>query len=154
MTKRSGVDAVHNFWAQVWEAPQNYDAIDDLVVEDFVLVTGGVRVESRAAFKEWAKEFGGAIDNLEFEVIESFENHDGTRVASLWRITGTNNGALGTEPDGAPIEMCGTAVWGVREDGKLLWNQVERNAFEVHRRLTDPARRRPETHSDETESPG
>lgn len=32
MEKRSGIEAVHNFWEQVWQSPQNYDAIDDLVV--------------------------------------------------------------------------------------------------------------------------
>jgi hypothetical protein len=37
MEKRSGIDAVHNFWEQVWQSPQNFDAIDDLVVEDFVI---------------------------------------------------------------------------------------------------------------------
>jgi hypothetical protein len=136
MTKPSGVEAVHNFWARVWQAPQDYDAIDDLVVEDFVLVSGGTRVESREAFKQWARGFGAVIDDFQFEVVESFENHDGSRVASMWRITGNNKGALGTVPDGAPIDMCGTAVWAVREDGKLLWNRVERNAFEVHQRLT------------------
>ncbi|WP_328862744.1 ester cyclase [Streptomyces sp. NBC_00306] len=139
MTKPSAVDAVHNFFAHVWQAPQNYDAIDDLVVEDFVLITGGRRVESRAAFKEWARNFGTVIDNLEFEVVESFANHDGSRVASMWRLTGNNNGALRTTPDGAPIEMTGTAVWAVREDGKLLWNRVERNAFEVYQQLTNGA---------------
>ena len=34
MEKCSGIDAVHNFWEQVWQSPQNYDAIDNLVVED------------------------------------------------------------------------------------------------------------------------
>ncbi|MEU5461022.1 ester cyclase [Streptomyces althioticus] len=136
MTKRSGVDVVHNFWEHVWQSPQNYDAIDDLVVEDFVLVSGGKRIESRSAFKEWARAFGAAIHDFEFTVVESFENHDGSRVASLWRITGRNNGAFGTRPDGQPIEMCGTAVWEIRGDGKLLSNRVERNAYEVHQKLT------------------
>jgi hypothetical protein len=40
MAKRSGIDAVLNFWEQVWQSPQNYDAIDDLVVEDFVFISG------------------------------------------------------------------------------------------------------------------
>ncbi|GAA4589300.1 hypothetical protein GCM10023194_43180 [Planotetraspora phitsanulokensis] len=137
MTRRSSVDLVHAFWAQVWQPPQNYDAIDDLVVEDFVLITGGTRIESREAFKQWAREFGSKIDDMDFEIVESFENHDGSRVASMWRITGRNNGVFGTEPAGEPIEMTGTAVWAVREDGKLLSNRVERNAYEVFRRLTE-----------------
>jgi hypothetical protein len=133
----NGVDIVHEFWRRVWQS-QDYDAIDELVAEDFVLVTGGKRVESRAAFKEWARQLGARIGDLRFEVVESFQNADGSRVASLWRLTGTNNGLFGTEPDGAPIEMCGTAVWAVRADGMLLSNQVERNGYEVYWRLTHP----------------
>ncbi|WP_220040007.1 ester cyclase [Nonomuraea aridisoli] len=135
MVTRTGIDVVHEFWARVWQA-QDWDAIDELVAEDFVLISGGDRVESRAAFKEWAKGFGAGFRDLTFEVVESFENHDGSRVCSLWRLTGRNNGAFGTEPDGQPVEMTGTAVWAVRDDGKLLSNQVERNAFEVYRKLT------------------
>ncbi|WP_328414730.1 nuclear transport factor 2 family protein [Micromonospora sp. NBC_00389] len=140
MTKRSGIDAVHNFWARVWQAPQDYDAIDGLVVEDFVLISGGKRIESRARFKEWVRSFSAVIDNLDFKIIESFENHDGSRVASIFCLTGNNNGVFGTAPDGAPLEICGTAVWAVREDGMLLWNRVERNAFEVYQQLTGRTR--------------
>ena len=32
--------------------------------------------------------------------------------------------------------MTGTAVWAVREDGKLLTNWVERASWELHQRLT------------------
>ena len=136
MANRAGVHAVRNFWGQVWQAPQNYDAIDELVVDNFVLISGGKRIDGREAFKQWAKGFGRAIGNLDMEEVESFENHDGSRVASIWRITGSNNGAFGTKPDGKPIEITGIAVWAVREDGMLLSNQVERNAFEVYQQLT------------------
>jgi len=51
-------------------------------------------------------------------------------------LTGKNNGFLGTEPDQQDIEMTGTAVWAVREDGKLLTNWVERASWEVYQRLT------------------
>jgi hypothetical protein len=57
-------------------------------------------------------------------------------VASTWRLTGTNNGAFGTEADGSPIEMTGSAIMAVRDDGMLLSNRVERNAFEVYEQLT------------------
>jgi hypothetical protein len=136
MANRAGVHAVRNLWEQVWQAPQNYDAIDELVVENFVLISGGKRIDGREAFKQWAKGFGRAIGNRDMEAVESFENHDGSRVASIWRITGSNNGAFGTKPDGKPIEITGIAVWAVREDGMLLSNQVERNAFEMYQQLT------------------
>ena len=134
MTQNSSVEIVQTFWKRVWQG-QDFDAIDAFVVDDFVLVTGGERIESREAFKAWAKGFGAVIGDFRFEVLETFQNEDGSRVASLWRITGRNDGAFGTEPDNAPIEMTGTAVWDVREDGMLLRNRVERNAFEVYRRL-------------------
>jgi SnoaL-like domain len=136
MEKRSGIDAVHNFWEQVWQSPQNYDAIDELVVEDFVITSGGRRIEGREAFKKWVEDFSATIRNFDSEIVDSFENHDGSRVASTFTITGTNNGAFGTTPDDSPIEMTGIAVSVVRDDGMLVSNQVERNAFEAYTRLT------------------
>jgi hypothetical protein len=70
--------------------------------------------------------------------VETFQNHDGSRVASRWRVTGRNNGLMGTEPNGVPFEMTGTAIWEVGPDGLLRHNWVERNAFEVHGMLTRP----------------
>ena len=136
MEKCSGIDAVHNFWKQVWQPPQNYDAIDDLVVVDFVFISGGHRIDGREAFKKWVEDFSAAIGNLESEIVDSFENRDGSRVASTFRVTGTNNGVFGTKPDGSPIELTGIVISAVRDDGMLLSNQVERNAFEVYKRLT------------------
>ncbi len=74
MEKRSGIDAVHNFWEQVWQSPQNYDAI---VVEDFLIISGGRRIEGREAFKKWAEDFSAAIGNFDSEIVDSFENRDG-----------------------------------------------------------------------------
>ncbi len=51
-------------------------------------------------------------------------------------MTGRNRGFMGTEPDGQPIHLTGTTVWNVRADGMLESNRVERNAWELHRRLT------------------
>ena len=89
------------------------------------------------AFKEWAAQFMGKITDLEFEAVETFQNEDGSRVASRWRITGKNNGMLGTAADQRPITLTGTAVWAVREDGKLLHNWVERSSWELFQRLTE-----------------
>jgi hypothetical protein len=52
----------------------------------------------------------------------------------LW--LGKSDGVLGTVPDQKPIAFTGTAVWGVREDGKLLHNRVERSAWELFQQLT------------------
>jgi hypothetical protein len=85
----------------------------------FVITTGGVDVVFRTKFKEWAAVFIAKINDLQFEVIETFQNEDESRVASRWRIVGKNNGILGTPADQQPISFTGTAVWAVREDGKL-----------------------------------
>lgn len=136
MAKGSSIDTARKFFKEVWQSPPNLEALDGLVVEDFVFITGGHAIEGREAFKKWAKGFIAAIGSLQLEVVESFENRDGSRVASTWRLTGTNNGAFGTEPDGSPIEMTGSAIMAVRDDGMLLPNRVERNAFEVYKHLT------------------
>src|SRR5262249_20654095 len=111
------------------------EAIDRFVVDDFVLTTGGVDVVSRSKFKEWVRQFLEKVSDLEFEVVETFQNEDGSRVASRWRVRGTNNGILGTEPDQRTIAFTGTEVWAVRDDGKLLHNWVERSAWELFQQL-------------------
>jgi ketosteroid isomerase-like protein len=135
MATTSSIERVREFFSTIWQN-QDFDAADDFIVEDFVIISGGQKIESREAFKRWARAFAATISDLRIEMLESFQNHDGSRVASLWLVTGRNNGVFGTEPDGAPIEMTLTAVWDVREDGMLLRNRVERNAYEVYRQLT------------------
>jgi hypothetical protein len=75
------------------------------------------------------------INDLQFEVIETFQNEDGSGVASRWRIAGKNNGILGPPADQQPISFTGTAVWAVREDAKLCHNWVERSSFELLQQL-------------------
>lgn len=125
------VAILHHFWSEVWQSPQNPDAIDELVTEDFAITSGGREIRTRAAFKEWVVAFQATVDDLEFEPVETFQNADGTRVVSRWLLTGRNNGFAGTQPCGSPIHLTGTAVWAVREDGRLTHNWVERNALEV-----------------------
>jgi predicted ester cyclase len=132
MTKRNSVEIVENFWNEVWKQPQNPHAIDELVAEDFVVTSGGNDVVSRDAFKAWVMDFQSKVHDMQFESVETFQNHDGSRVASRWRFTGRNNGIMGTEPNGAPFEMVGTAIWEVGPDGLLRHNWVDRNAWEVH----------------------
>ena len=135
----NSVNIVEEFWERVWKA-RNPAAIDDFVIEDFVITTGGVDVASRTKFKEWAAAFMAKINDLQFEVIETFQNQNGSRVASRWRIAGKNNGILGTPADQQPISFTGTAVWAVREDGKLCHNWVERSAFELFQQGLNAAR--------------
>ena len=131
----NSVDIVNAFWDQVWNA-HDAAAVDRFVVDDFVIVTGGEVVNGRENFKQWVEGFLAKINDLHLEVIESFQNADGSRVASRWLLTGKNNSFAGTTPDQQDIEMTGTAVWAVRDDGKLLSNHVERAALEQLQRLT------------------
>jgi steroid delta-isomerase-like uncharacterized protein len=135
MSTSNSVDIVHAFWDQVWNANDSA-AVDRFVVDDFTIVTGGETIRGRENFKRWIDEFLATVADLHLEVVESFQNADGSRVASRWVLTGKNNGLAGTAPDQQEINMTGTAVWAVRSDGKLLSNHVERAALEQVRRLT------------------
>jgi hypothetical protein len=132
----NSVAIVEEFWREVWQQPQNPEAIDRLAHEDFILTSGGNHIEGRENFKAWVKSFQAQVHDFEFHIVETFQNQDGSRVASRWRVTGRNNGMMGVEPNGAPFEMTGTAVWEVDADGLLRHNWVERNAFEVHGAIT------------------
>ena len=134
MSTENSVDVVHAFWNEVWNA-HDPAAADRFVVDDFVIVTGGETISGRENFKTWIKGFLAKVNELHLEVIESFQNADGSRVTSRWVLTGKNNGFLGTEPDQKDIALTGTAVWAVREDGKLLTNWVERASWEQFQRL-------------------
>ena len=51
MSGNNSVEIVERFWNDVWRRPQNPDAIDALVAEDFVITSGGKDIVSRGAFK-------------------------------------------------------------------------------------------------------
>src|SRR5882672_444016 len=99
MVRGKSVALVENFWAEVWQRPQNPHAIDRLVTEDFVITSGGNDIVSRAAFKKWVMDVQSKILDMDFEAVETFENQDGSRVASRWRLTGRNNGIMDTAPN-------------------------------------------------------
>lgn len=136
MAFADSVELVESFWRDVWQA-RNPEAVDNYVTEDFVITNGGVdHIEGRENFKAWVRGFLGKVEDLQFEVVETFQNHDGSRVASRWWVHGRNNGFLGREPDKRPISFSGTAVWEVSPEGKLVHNWVERAAWELYQRMT------------------
>jgi hypothetical protein len=63
----------------VWQSPQNYDAIDDLVVEDFVIISGGRRIEGREAFKKWAEDFRASGGVVSMSTIPALSSRTGDR---------------------------------------------------------------------------
>ncbi|MGY5035864.1 ester cyclase [Streptomyces sp. 900116325] len=131
---------VEAFWAEVWN-DHNPDKIDDFVIEDFVITNPDGSIEGRENFKAWVADFLDQVHDLRLEVVQSFQNEDGSRVASRWIVRGRNSGLLGTEPDGRPISFSGTAVWAVREDGKLQHNWVDRATWELYRQPTSTSGR-------------
>ncbi|MER8155459.1 nuclear transport factor 2 family protein [Streptomyces sp. NPDC094472] len=135
MAYASSVEIVEAFWAEVWNAHAP-EKIDDFVVDDFVITNAGKSIEGRENFKAWVRAFLDTVNDLRLEAVETFQNHDGSRVASRWVVHGKNNGIMGTEPDQQPISFTGTAVWEVRADGKLVRNWVERASWELFQRLT------------------
>ena len=135
MSNPTSVEIVETFWDAVWNA-HDPDAIDRFVVDDFVITSGGEDVVSKESFKEWVGNFLEKINDLHLEVIESFQNEDGSRVASS--LAHNREKQRGARHGGRPaaIAFTGTAVWAVREDGKLLHNWVERASWELFQRLT------------------
>ena len=133
---------VTEFWDRVWTPEPDLTAIDELLVEDFVLTSAGTDVAGRAPFRQWVEGFQAKAKNIQLEVFETFANGDATRVTSRWRASGINNGVLGTPPDGKPIAFTGIAIWEVRwtpEGPKLAHNWVERSAWELYQLLTKPS---------------
>ena len=92
-------------------------AAERFVVDDFVIVTGGETISGAENFKTWIKGFLAKLTDLHLEVMESFQNSDGSRVTSRFLLTGN----LGTEPDQQEIAMTGTAV-GPARGRQLLTN--------------------------------
>ena len=72
MAYRNSVAIVENFWNEVWKQPQNPDAIDRLVTEDFILTSGGNDICSRQELKRWVKRFQAQVHDFQFHVVESF----------------------------------------------------------------------------------
>ena len=126
-------ETVKAFWDDVWNA-HTPDAVERYLADDVVIEAGGKEIAGKENIKNWVQEFLDRVDNLHIDTIETFQNEDGTRVTSRWVLTGSNNGILGTEPDGKPVAMTGTAVWTVGE-GRLHRGWVEQASYELYHYL-------------------
>lgn len=87
MTDRTAVKIVESFWREVWQA-KDPQAAARFVAEDFVITSGGVDIVGRDAFIRWIGAFLSTIEDFEFGAIETFQNAQGTRVASRWKLAG------------------------------------------------------------------
>ena len=130
----SAVDMLLAFWRRTWNPPYDLSAIDELLVEDFILTNSGREVKPRAAFKEWVAQFQSKIQDLRLDEHDTFPSLDGKRVVFRWSVSGRNNGMFDTLPDLRPVSFTGISIWEVR-DGKLAHNWVERSAMELYQQL-------------------
>jgi hypothetical protein len=135
MIAQNSVELMETFWKEVWQTPNNVDALDRFVAEDFVVTTGGRDIIGRAAFKRWIIEFQAQISELQFDIVHTFQSADGKLVSARFRIRGRNNGLMGFPADQRPIEFTGNAIWHVGPQGQFVRNWVERSAFELFRDL-------------------
>ncbi|WP_219835749.1 ester cyclase [Paenibacillus sp. R14(2021)] len=132
-----GEELLTELWNKVYNAAQDFDAIDRLCTEDVILSNPDGDIVGRAAFKEWARSFASKIRDIKLTSLDMFSSADGTRTVSRWVVTGFNQGIMGSPPDDRPVQFSGIAIWEVR-DGKLAHNWVERSSFELSKQLAKP----------------
>jgi hypothetical protein len=116
---RNPVEIANAFWRDVWQA-RNPAAVDQYVVDDFVITTGGKDISSRENFKAWVADFQSRIGDLKLEVLETFASADGTRTVSRLRLTGDTKGMMGLPPDARPFTLTVTSILAFRDDGRIL----------------------------------
>jgi hypothetical protein len=124
------------FFARVWAPPHDLSAIDELMTEDYVIITGGAAIRGRDNFKQWVKEFQTRIKDVTNATVDIFSNAAGDRVVSRWVCRGMNNGMFGLVADDRPIAFTGIAIWLLR-DGRLAQCWVERAGYELYSVLLD-----------------
>ena len=62
------------FLRRVWGPRQDLDAIDELMTEDYVIISGGKVIRGREAFKAWVKQFQDSLLDARTENLEVFSN--------------------------------------------------------------------------------
>lgn len=126
-----------DFFARVWAPPHDLDAIDQLMAENYRITTAGAVVEGREPFKAWVKAMQHLVLGATNEHLEIITSASGDRVVSRWITRGRNNGMFGLPADGRDIAFSGIAIWRV-ENGRLAECWVERSAYELFGRLSQP----------------
>jgi predicted ester cyclase len=121
------IEIVLRFWRELWNPPYNLAVIDELLSEDFVFVSAGTEIASRAAFKDWTLKFKSIFEDGRFNVLDIFSNPDGTKVVGRWKSSGRNNGLFGLPPDDQTVELTGISIIEVR-GGRLVRHWAERSA--------------------------
>jgi predicted ester cyclase len=122
------------FFRRCWGGG-DLDAVDELMTEDYVIVSGGQEIRGRTAFKAWVQRFQELLLDARNDTHDVFANADGSKVVSRWVCSGRHNGLLGLPPTGEPVSFTGIAIWHVR-DRRLAHCWVERAAVELFQRMS------------------
>jgi|GraSoi2013_115cm_1033766.scaffolds.fasta_scaffold236485_1 hypothetical protein len=134
----NSVKLVEDFCARVLTA-RNPNAVDWFVADGFSIRTNGSGVISLADAKRVVFPVLSRLDDFKFTLAEVFQNEDGSRVISHWRVQGNFNEAKSGPGRPTHLTCGGMTVWAFREDGKLLHSWIEQSTWEwlqrVHLRL-------------------
>jgi hypothetical protein len=90
--KKGANEFGQDFWAEVWKAPQDVDAIDRFVVDDSSLPRAASTLFFEGQIQGLGDAFFERVTDLKFEVVETFQNEDVSRVAlagQSFRMSGT-----------------------------------------------------------------
>ncbi len=134
-SERTPEALVGAFFSRVWSPPNEIEAIDELMTEDYEITTAGKLIRGRDNFKAWVKDFHSILLEPTNESLDVFSDAAGKKVVSRWTCSGFNNGIMGTEPTRERISFTGIAIWHIR-DGRLAACWVERSALELYQSLT------------------
>jgi steroid delta-isomerase-like uncharacterized protein len=126
------------FLERVWGPTHDLAAIDELMTEDYAIVTAGAVIRGRDVFKRWVAEFQQKLRDARTISVESFADKAGERIVSRWVCTGRNNGIFGLPADGQPVSFTGIAIWRVQGQ-RLAECWVERSALELYLKLSGQA---------------
>jgi hypothetical protein len=125
---------VLEFFQRVWHPPHELDAIDDLMTEDYEIISAGTPIKGRDAFKKWVKNFQDLLLDAQTVSIDIFSNRAEDKVVSRWVCSGRNNGLFGMNPGKQLISFTGMAIW-TTSDNRLSRCWAERSAYELFQQL-------------------
>ncbi|WP_224333861.1 ester cyclase [Haloprofundus halobius] len=128
MSAQQDTEAIaRRIFEEIWQN-ENYEVIDELVAEDYVLHDPSMPEETewpsgREGFRQIVEMGSGVIDGrLEIEQLIPADDH----VAIRWKQTGTHVGEMaGIEPTNEEVTITGIEIDRF-EDGKLAetWQEV------------------------------
>ena len=136
MNAQNSIELVLRFWRELWNPPYNFHVIDEILSEDFVFVSAGTEIATRAAFKDWATKFHSIFVDGRLHIVDSFATEDGSKVVGRWKTIGKNYGLFGLPADGSTVEITGISIMEVRGN-HLVKHWAERIALECYKALTE-----------------